>query len=466
MTRRDHAVDVAHVAEMLAATAGLDFSGGRGRWLRHFLSMARTKDLDWARMVAGEDPDTFALLCDAATVQESYFFRESATLEFLRQRVIPELRARPGPIRTWSAGCAAGEEAYTLGMMLFDAGLADRAHVLGTDIAPSAVRAARTASYGRWSMRGVDEQTVRARFQREGTAFKVVSERCAAVVFERHNLLSPSPPLGGPFQLVLCRNVLIYLTPAALQRVCTLLVESLAPGGWLVTGVSDPSLREMAGLEPVAGSRGTVYRRVESSLRTCGASPAPRAPETEAGPPMIVTEPSARRDPATRREVGHSREPRTARTATVASVGRPIRPTAHWQARAERALLEAEPHECERLARAVLKVDVHSAVAHSLLVRALAAEGRHGDAMSAADIAVRAVGEDSELRSLHAALLLDEDRFEEAQVAARQGVFLDPDNALAYLVLARASTLLGDPGTAERASRIGKRILERKASRR
>ena len=438
MTPQKTAVDVRQAGEVLAAKAGLDFSGGRGRWLAHFLARADNADPDWARVLLGEEPEAFAALCDAATVRESYFFREPGTLDFIRREVIPDLRRRPGRIGVWSAGCAGGEEAYTLGMMLFDAGLADRADVLGTDIAPSAVRAARTGSYTRWSMRGVDEQTLAMRFRQEGDSFGVVTERCADVTFERHNLFSPSPPSGGPFHLVLCRNVLIYLTSGAVQHVGALLVESLAPGGWLVTGVSDPSLWRVPGLEPVAGSGGTVYRRAAGD-RSSTVDPA----VTTVRPPDRGTSPG--------------------REVEAGPATQPPRLPGDWQARAERALLEARHGECERLARAALEVDARSAIGHSLLVRALASGGDHVEALSAATIAVGRVGHDSELRGLHAVLLLDAHRLEEAQVAARQALYLDPDNALAHVVLARASELLGDAGTAARASRNGQRILGRKA---
>lgn len=451
MTPEKAAVGVRQAGEVLAAKAGLDFSGGRGRWLGHFLARVDVADTEWARLLVGEEPEAFAALCDAATVRESYFFREPATLDLLRRKVIPDLGRRPGRIGVWSAGCAAGEEAHTLGMMLFDAGLADRADVLGTDIAPSAVRAARTASYTRWSMRGVDEQTLAMRFRQEGASFGVVTERCTDVTFERHNLLSPSPPSGGPFHLVLCRNVLIYLTSGAVQHVGALLAESLAPGGWLVTGVSDPSLWRVPGLEPVAGSGGTVYRRAAGDR------------SSTVVPAVTTVRPPGQGTSAGQTGILDRRWSRPGGEVEAGPAARPPRLARDWQARAERALLEARHGECERLARAALEVDARSAIGHSLLVRALASGGDHFEALSAATIAVGRVGHDSELRGLHAVLLLDEHRLEEAQVAARQALYLDPDNALAHVVLARASDLLGDAGTAARASRNGQRILGRKA---
>lgn len=466
MTVRGRAMSMDRVAELLAVRAGLDFSGGRGRWLRHFLDRAQLEDAHGHRRL-GQDPDAFARLCDAATVQESYFFREPAALRLVRDEVLPELARDPGLVRVWSAGCAAGEEAYTLAMMLFDAGLGARGRVLGTDISPAAIEAARSRTYSKWSLRGVDEGTVHARFRPQGTAFEIATERCAKTSFEWHNLLSDSPPSGGPFHLVLCRNVLIYLTPAAVRHVGDLLAGALAPGGWLVTGVSDPSLAGVAGLEPVDGSQGSVYRRIATAAGVTataqdarGADDVGAARRPAAAPPRV----SVPRSRAARSASPHGL-PAPPETHPSGTGHRPSRPTAlpvDWEARAELALLRAEPRECERLARAALTTSGDLGAAHSLLVRALACEGRSGEAMAAVRKAVARNGNDSELRSLQAVLLLDEQRWDEARVIARQAIYLDRDNALAHLVLSRAADHLGDESTAQRSGRNGRRSIARR----
>lgn len=465
MTTRSGAQELAQVAELLTVRTGLDFSGGRGRWLGHFL--ARTsRDPRW--YVENADADTFARLCDAATIQESYFFREPATLDLVRHRAFPELERCSGDIRVWSAGCAAGEEARTVGMMMFDAGLADRARVLGTDLSPGAVQAARSGRYGRWSLRGVDEQTARARFRREGAAFRVVTERCAQTTFTRHNLLSDNPPTGGPFHLVLCRNVLMYLTPQARQHVARLLTRALAPGGWLVTGVSDPPVQDMIGLEPVVGSWGTAYRRAASPRAALALENAPVLNTAAVAEPVVdqvdQVVGAGRCDRLGHRPAGSrpAASPTGGRTAPTLGGSRAATLPPDWQARGERALLRAEPDDCAELARAALTVLGDSVAAHSLLVRALAAGGHGDEAVTAVQRAVAAVGDDSELRSLHAMLLLEDHRCDEARAVARQAVYLDPDNALAHLTLARAAHLLGDDRTAVRSARSGRRTLQRR----
>lgn len=439
---------VREVAVLLSARTGLDFNGARGRWLQDFLSSVRRGDTSWFRAVLSGDPEAFASLCELATVQESYFFREPGTLGFLSTKVFPMLAERPGDIRVWSAGCAGGQEAYTVAMLLADAGLAGRARVLGTDLSEEAVRSAREAVFGSWSMRGVDERTKARCFETSGKSFTLVSRHHARVDFEQHNLLDPEPPSPVPFDLVLCRNVLIYLTPEAVREVGARLAGALRPGGWLVTGVSDPPLHGVEGLEPVATPNGTAYRRPErpTAASTSGdpgpvalprrhvPSVAPRAtPRPRTAPPARHTSPPPRRRP-------------------VAS---------SWTAEAEHALFAAEPRTAERLARAALDSATDRQTAHVVLVQALAADDRLGEALEAARIAVAEFPVSGELRSLQAVTLLDSGRPEDAREAARQALYLDPGSTLAHLTLARSSDLLGDVQVARRARRNGQRLLAR-----
>ena len=98
-------------------------------------------------MVAGSESLLDDLLVEL-TVGETYFYREPGQFEFLRREVLPGLRGSGEPVRAWSAGCASGEEAYTLAMLFADEGLGDRAHVLATDICREALARARRANYG------------------------------------------------------------------------------------------------------------------------------------------------------------------------------------------------------------------------------------------------------------------------------------------------------------------------------
>jgi SAM-dependent methyltransferase len=143
----------------------------------------------------------------------------------------------------WTAACATGEEAYSLALLATEAFGAERppVSILATDISPDALARARVGSYRARSVRDLGPE-MRARHLRADGEQLVVGERLREVVtFARHNLIrDPFPPLGqAPFDLILCRNVLIYFDAATVGRVLTSLEQALASTGTLVLGAAD-----------------------------------------------------------------------------------------------------------------------------------------------------------------------------------------------------------------------------------
>jgi chemotaxis protein methyltransferase CheR len=180
-------------------------------------------------------------LVAAATVGETYFFRQHEHFDLLSELRLPASCR----LTAWSAGCSSGEEAYSLaGALRQRFGLeAPALTVWGTDINPKALEAARRADYGRWSWRQGDEAEAARR------ALALAEETKACVRFARHNLLDspvfdlegkdPSAAPGERFDLVFCRNVLVYFTPQNAAQAVERLRTSLRPGGWLVLGNMD-----------------------------------------------------------------------------------------------------------------------------------------------------------------------------------------------------------------------------------
>ena len=439
------------VAAYVEHRTGLSFTGSQGRRFRQ--AVTRTLPDVPTRAPRGAEPlteEAFSSLCEALTVQESYFFREPAKLALVRKYLLPGLAARRAPLRVWSAGCAAGEEAYTLAALLTEAGFAGRYRVLGTDLSEDAVAAARRGSYTRWSVRGLGEESLTRIFEMHDSRYRVVDRYRENVSFEQHNLLDSRPHGWGPFELVLCRNVLIYFTPEAARAVVEGLRDSLAPGGWLVLGVSDPLADDVPGLETVVTEHGLAYRRVDLE------SPV----ETAAAETMRQTPPS---------RVGH-RRPTADRPGRRQGLSRPVRPPSAPQpeavpdheevlAAAVESLGLAHPAEAERLARKVLTASPGEREAHLVLVQALAEQARAREAVTVAERAVGLFPEDGEVRHFLAVALLERGDAAGAAAAARQAVYLDPTLASAHLVLARAQELLGDAGVARRSRRNGRRLL-------
>ena len=429
---RTHPQLDALVAEASRRT-GVDFSGARGPSLLAALQRAVGGPASTVTAEALQDDDVFQRFCDDVTVRESFFFRERSRLDLVTRVALPALVTRPGSLSVWSAGCAGGQEAYSLAALLRAAGLAGRYRVLGTDLSPAAVAEAQAGVYTRWSLRGVDDATVARYFTVTRSHFRVKDDLRADVSFARHNLLEAAPAPTGGFDLVFCRNVLIYLTPEATRQAVRRLVDALAPGGWLVTSASDPLLDRVDGLEAVLTEHGLAYRRT-------GAPPVPPLPPRAAAPP---------------RHLGPGRSGR------VRAADPPLRlqTPAELLAEGERALQLGDPSRAETTARQVLAVSEHAPAARALLVQALAGTGRLDEARQAAEAATAALPMDAGLRHLHAVVLLESGLVEEAAAAARTALYLDPDLAPALLVLTRCHDLLGNVEAAERTRRAAARLL-------
>ncbi|MCC6127304.1 MAG: protein-glutamate O-methyltransferase CheR [Pirellulales bacterium] len=195
-------------------------------------------------------------IVEAITTQETSFFRDRHPFEALRSRILPELvsaaqsgkaAGNPRKIRTLCCGTATGQEPYSLAMLICDylatrrpAGIeAADFSILATDISAAALAAAAAAKYGRRDVeRGLTPAEIERFFERQGEEWTILPAVRKLVEFRRINLLQPLVLLGT-FQLILCRNVLIYFDLPARQRICDQFHEMLAAGGWLVLGSAE-----------------------------------------------------------------------------------------------------------------------------------------------------------------------------------------------------------------------------------
>lgn len=207
-------------------------------------------------------------LVDELAVCESYFFRQPGQFDFIRRRLIPEVRKRRGAdcvIKAWSAGCASGEEPYSLAVLFEEEGLSEQSRIVASDISRVALARAREASYGLSSLRGVSEDLVRRYFRRAGYS-EVLDDRLRQrVLFRQLNLVTdPFPGAISCFanmDLILCRNVLIYFDRQTTALVTGKLYRALAEGGWLILGGSDPPLPPDVPFETVITAHGVCYRK-------------------------------------------------------------------------------------------------------------------------------------------------------------------------------------------------------------
>jgi chemotaxis methyl-accepting protein methylase len=202
-------------------------------------------------------------LIDEVAIQETFFMREPRELEAVDwQQLLAVARSRGAEqVTVWVSACASGEEAYSLAMLAAEAFGDARppVSILATDVSDRALRRAQEAVYSERSMHDVGEARQQRFFTQEGRRSKVGEQLRAMVRFAKHNLVGSLAPLGeGPFDLILCRNVLIYFSAKTVEAVVTSLESALRPGGQLILGASDrlsSSAQRLAGVAvPLPGS--------------------------------------------------------------------------------------------------------------------------------------------------------------------------------------------------------------------
>jgi chemotaxis protein methyltransferase CheR len=201
---------------------------------------------------------------EAMTTNESFFFRDDKPFTHLRTQALPRLHAaRPAGarLRLWSAAASTGQEAYSLAMLVAEGRMAlgtREVEILGTDIAREPLARARAGSYTQFEIqRGLPMQMLVKYFRKEGTQWQLADAIRAMVGFREWNLLGDLRPLGQ-FDVVFCRNVLIYFDQGTKARVLEGIARQLAPDGLLYLGGAETVLGITNRLVP-SGSDYGVY---------------------------------------------------------------------------------------------------------------------------------------------------------------------------------------------------------------
>lgn len=213
-------------------------------------------------------------LIKSLTIHVSQFFRNPSTFRAIREDVLPTIltnkRAGGGrALRLWSVGCACGEEAYSLAILLLEVGAQVvqeySTTIYATDIDPGSLHRAKEARYPAHSVANVPRRWMQRYFTQDGDRYRVMAEARRLVYFKGHNILDPVP--FGRIDLVVCRNVLIYMTEALQERVVLALSDALNPGGFMVLGKVE-GLTGMARqlLRPVNIAE-RIYRKPETRLQ-------------------------------------------------------------------------------------------------------------------------------------------------------------------------------------------------------
>lgn len=200
-----------------------------------------------ARAILETRSDLLPTAISSLLIGVTEFFRDPVVFENLRKHVLPHLARRPGPLRIWSAGCSTGEELYSMAILLAEAGLLDRSFLLGTDCRKDAVEEASLAQYGAAAL-GCLAPALRERyFEAAGDFWRPVELLRRRVQWKVADLTRRIEE--GPWDLILWRNMAIYLNPGPAAMVWKGLAAALAPGGFLIAGKAERPPSD-AGLMP------------------------------------------------------------------------------------------------------------------------------------------------------------------------------------------------------------------------
>jgi chemotaxis protein methyltransferase CheR len=399
--------------------------------------MAKCEIVDMPEFLQCLQADTGLLdeLVAKITVGETYFFREPGQFAYIRDEIAPGLRRLRGAehvLRVWSAGCASGEEAYSLAILFEELGLANQTRILATDISRAALASARAAIYGAWSLRNEGARLAGPHLRSVGGRFQLAERFRGRVTFAYLNLAQDAYPTFPTntwgMDLILCRNVLIYLDAETVRDVARRFHAALATGGYLIAGPSDPLLSNHAPFETLATPVGLIYYKPGTSNGTetvatpmaspCTINALPESPQPVALAPVPFVE---QREPALIDPLIEARE----------------------------ALARGDNARVVELTNSLSANETEAA----LCVRALA---NLGDAESAAAKAAEAVDRhprSMELGFLHAVLLLNLERYTDAERVLKRLLYLDRSLAVAQFTLGTTLHRLGNLDGAARAYR-------------
>jgi chemotaxis protein methyltransferase CheR len=211
--------------------------------------------------------DLYERIVDAMTTNETLWFRDAFPFEILKQVLLPEqARARAPGLRLWSAACSSGQEPYSISMSIEEylraspGALANNVQIVATDLSPSMLETARAGLYDAAAMaRGLSDERRRLFFGERHGRWQVRDEVKRRVSFREHNLLASFEPLGK-FQMIFCRNVLIYFSAELKRDILARLSACLHPGGYLFLGAAEAITGHSDAFEMLRLPQGIVYR--------------------------------------------------------------------------------------------------------------------------------------------------------------------------------------------------------------
>jgi chemotaxis protein methyltransferase CheR len=422
--------DVERFRGLVGARLGLNFDESRLGQLADVLATrlavaSISCEAYLARLGAAPFPrDELRALARDLTVGETYFFRNPDQFRAFSEVALPDLLSRPsGPrrLRILSAGCASGEEAYSIAILLADRIAAPwTASIRAVDLNSAALAKAAEGRYSAWALRDTSEEIQRRWFHRQGRDLVLGDEPRRRVVFEERNLVEPDPALWGPeaYDVVFCRNVLMYLTPQNAAKVMECIERSTAQGGYLFIGHAE-TLRGLSQGFHLRHTHGTFYYQRRHANEPPSAMGSTAEVTVDPAPFLSVVDGAATWVEAIRRASDriHALAQSTSRgghgAVSTQSTGRPRQP---WELGSALELLRAE---------------------------------KFGDALDLVRGLPEEAASDPEVLLLRATLLTHDGQIAEAEEACEELLGVDELNAGAHYLLALCREGQGDAALAK-----------------
>lgn len=430
-----------------------------------------------------EVKEELARFINLLTIGETHFFRDTPQIDALANHVLPELirkkraaaraanHGNPGipQLRLWSAGCATGEEAYSLAILLKEL-IPDidnwRIHILATDINSNSLQRARQAVYSDWSFRESRALSMRALyFQRQGhKKFQLRDDIRHMVTFARQNLIEDDFPAirnnTMSMDLILCRNVTIYFSEQTTRQLAAKFYATLVDDGWLVVGHSEPSLLIYRDFQVRSFPGAILYQRT--------------------GQPMALPDDWQQLDKKLQQQNGTAvtppplPQPPAILTPVRKPVSKPLAPPrrtnlltplpedSNIYAKARQQLSAGQIDEAIRTLEMNQKklTRDEKAYAYCLLARAYADKGLTQQARRWAEKAVAANNLVSETYFVLSMIAEQDDDLDAAIAALKKVIYLDSQHPLAHFNLAMLSKKQNDQAQMRRSLQNAQRILQ------
>jgi two-component system CheB/CheR fusion protein len=284
MVERATSPDSEQLLTYLKQYRGFDFTAYKpstlARRITHRLTATRTRSYSEYVDYLEVHPDEFSHLFNAILINVTTFFRDPDTFECLRHDVIPAiLKAKPEDerIRVWSAGCASGEECYSISMLLAEAlgqeRYPERVKIYATDVDEEELAIARQASYSDSRMADVPPALRTKYFDRHGTRWSFKKDFRRTVIFGRHDLLDDAPI--SKVDLLVCRNTLMYFNQEAQAKIISRFHFALRDGGFLVLGKAEMLMNSKSAFSPLDMKQRVFVKVADESAHDRPGYPAP-----------------------------------------------------------------------------------------------------------------------------------------------------------------------------------------------